>query len=141
MPSHSLSPLLLLVSLALLAVPAAATTTLRDLVANAQPGATIFLQPVLYSGPANCDLVINKSLSLVSTAGQAELDCQGQSRCMRVTGGASVTVIGLTLRNGNALGGSGSTVRQAVQASKRGKVGFERAKSTEAMILFFSRFF
>ena len=112
MPSRRLCAFLILASLASLAVPTT-TTTLRDLIDNAQPGATILLQPVIYSGPANCDLVINKSLSLVSTGGQAELDCQGESRCMRVTGGASVTVVGLTLRNGNAMGGSGVNTRQA----------------------------
>ena len=113
MPSHRLYAFLILMSLAVLVVPT--STTLRDLIDNAQPGATILLQPIIYSGPANCDLVINKSLSLVSTAGQAELDCLGQSRCMRVTGGASVTVVGLTLRNGNAMGGSGVKVRAAGQ--------------------------
>ena len=136
MRNHCLSGLLILASLITLVHT---TTTLRDLVDSAQSGATIVLQPVIYSGPANCELVINKSISLVSVSGQTILDCLGASRCVRVTGGASVTIVGLRLRNGNAMGSSsgGSSKARAQQAADA--VRHTREGRRKVSIFFFFR--
>lgn len=80
-----------------------ASIYLRDLVAAAPPKSTISLESIVYSGPSNCNLNIDKDLTIVSPSSQAILDCGLTSRCLTVSRGASVTIIGLIFRNGNSL--------------------------------------
>ncbi len=80
-----------------------ASSGLRDLIARASVGDTITLEPRVYSGASNCDLQIDKHLTLISPSSQAVLNCFGLSRCVSVLKGASVTIIGVTLTGGSAL--------------------------------------
>ena len=86
------------------AAAAAPTVSLNASVTSATSGDTIYLEPTVYSGPENCNVEIrSKHLSLVSRTGEAVIDCEGERRCVVVRGGSSVTMVGVTLRNGNAL--------------------------------------
>ena len=74
--------------------------------AAASASDTVSVSAGLYTGAANCDLVINKNgLALVGVDGPAVtiIDCQQQrQRCLTVVGALGVRVAGLTLRNGQA---------------------------------------
>ena len=88
---------------AAVSVRSAPTLSLNASVTNANNGDVIYLEPTVYSGADNCNIQIQaKQLTLVSTTSEAVIDCEGQSRCLVVSGGSSVTIVGVTLRNGNA---------------------------------------
>ena len=87
----------------LLATQSAPQIPLRDAVDSALAGSTVFLEPTVYSGPANCDVQIQKDLTLLSNTSSTIIDCLGVSRCLTVSGGASVTIIGVTFINGNTV--------------------------------------
>lgn len=72
---------------------------------NANRGDTIEVSEGTYTGPENCDLVINKeNLKLVAPAGATKttVDCQLKSRCLRIIGAQSIVVSGFHFRNGQA---------------------------------------
>ena len=81
----------------------ASEVSLNATVTNAKSGDTIGLLPIVYSGPENCDVQIRgKHLTLMSSGGTV-IDCEGLSRCLVVSGGSSVTVVGVTFMNGRAV--------------------------------------
>ena len=96
--------LFLLLCAAAVSVRSAPTLSLNASVTDANNGDVIYLEPTVYSGADNCNIQIQaKQLTLVSRTSEAVIDCEGQSRCVVVSGGSSVTIVGVTLRNGNAV--------------------------------------
>ena len=91
-------PLFCCAAAALNALP---KVSLNAAVTNAKSGDTIYLEPIVYSGSENCNVQIRINLSLISSGGTV-IDCELKSRCLVVSGGSSVTVVGVTLRKGKA---------------------------------------
>ena len=108
--------------------------------AAAAPGDTVSLSAGTYTGPANCNLLINKNnITLVGVDGPAVtvIDCERKSRCVAIVGAQSVTVSGLWLRNGEAPGSptdplgttrSSKDTARDVSREKRGRALPERRR-------------
>ena len=113
--------MLFLTFLALCAAVAADSSpkvSLNETLTNAVSGDVIWLEPVIYSGQANCNIELrNKNLTLISETSETVIDCGGRSRCLVVSDGSSVRIVGVTLRNGNALGFGDSSIRTAKAVS------------------------
>lgn len=75
--------------------------SLRQLISDSSWGATVSVSPGVYSGPENCDLIVDRDVNLVAPSG-AVLDCGLKSRCLSVLNAATVTVSGFTFKNGAA---------------------------------------
>jgi CSLREA domain-containing protein len=91
----------------------ATTCTLRDAIASAAAGDTIAFDPVLITYPAAItlagqELLIYKSLNIVGPgAGQLTIDANQQSRIVEIALNATVSISGITLFHGAAMGSPG----------------------------------
>lgn len=91
----------------------------------ALPYDTIQISPGVYSGPRNCDIIVDKpNLHFVGSAGPETtvIDCSHQSRCISILG-VNSSLSGLHLKNGAA---PFVAERMSIRQEARGKKFFLR---------------
>jgi len=98
---------------------------LRSALEAAHPGATLVLEPGVYSGDGNTDLAIDRDVRVRGRlrAGDTVIDCRGRGRAFSIEGG-SAAFESLTIRNGVARSGGGGVQVAGGSASFR-DVAFE----------------
>lgn len=84
---------------------------LRSALAAAADGDLVLLDPGLYTGPGNRDLVVTRDVEIRGRHGSASslIDCEGAARAFDLRAGA-VRLEGLTIRRGRATSGGGVLV-------------------------------
>lgn len=83
----------------------AAVSGISGAMLNATENDVVILAAGEYTGPSNCDLVINKNnLTLVGKdgSGRVTINCALKSRCLSVLGVTGVKITGITFKNGQA---------------------------------------
>ena len=93
--------------------------TIAEAIDSASPGDTIVLRDGLYTGAGNVDLFVKKDVTVASQNGNARctVDCQGASEAFTLK--AQVTVIGLTIKNGEHLAGGAVRALSGATATLR----------------------
>ena len=82
--------------------------SLRNAINYTSDGSTIYLDEGTYAGENNRNITLNKSVTLIGKSKEKTIiDCNSSGRLFTMNSNCKLTLIGLTLKNGNATGNGG----------------------------------